>query len=39
MLQTVEWQRLSPFFPHGEIPVPFSDEATSMSVEGVSGRD
>ena len=30
-----EWQRLSPFFPHGEIPVPFSEGATSMSVEGI----
>ena len=30
-----EWQKLSPFYPHGGIPVPFSDEATSMSVEGI----
>lgn len=30
-----EWQRLSPFFPHGGIPVPFSEPLTSMSVEGV----
>ena len=30
-----EWQRLSPFFPHGGIPVPFSDGITSMSVEGI----
>lgn len=28
------WVQLSPFYPHGGIPVPFSDE-TSMSVEGV----
>lgn len=30
-----EWQRLSPFYPHGGIPVPFSERVTSMSVEGV----
>lgn len=30
-----EWQELSPFYPHGGIPVPFSDGVTSMSVEGV----
>lgn len=30
-----EWQKLSPFFPHGGIPVPFSEGFTSMSVEGV----
>lgn len=30
-----EWQKLSPFFPHGGIPVPFSNGATSMSVEGI----
>ena len=30
-----EWQKLSPFYPHGGIPVPFSDEVTSMSVEGI----
>ena len=29
------WQRLSPFFPHGGIPVPFMNGATSMSVEGI----
>lgn len=29
------WQRLSPFFPHGGIPVPFMEGVTSMSVEGV----
>lgn len=27
--------RLSPFYPHGDIPVPFSDGLTSQSVEGV----
>jgi hypothetical protein len=27
--------RLSPFFPHGGIPVPFSSCCTSMSVEGI----
>lgn len=30
-----EWQRLSPFYPHGGIPVPFSEGVTSQSVEGV----
>lgn len=30
-----EWQHLSPFYPHGGIPVPFSEGVTSMSVEGV----
>lgn len=30
-----EWQRLSPFYPHGGIPVPFSEGVTSMSVEGI----
>lgn len=30
-----EWQKLSPFYPHGKIPVPFSEGVTSMSVEGV----
>ena len=30
-----EWQKLSPFYPHGGIPVPFSDGVTSMSVEGI----
>lgn len=30
-----EWQKLSPFYPHGGIPVPFSDGIRSMSVEGV----
>ena len=30
-----EWQKLSPFYPHGGLPVPFSEGITSMSVEGV----
>lgn len=29
------WQRLSPFYPHGGIPVPFLNGTTSMSVEGI----
>ncbi|SFK14375.1 DUF6939 family protein [Streptomyces pini] len=29
------WVRLSPFFPHGGIPVPFSGGLTGRSVEGV----
>lgn len=29
------WVQLSPFYPHGGIPVPFSPDVTSMSVEGV----
>lgn len=29
------WVRLSPFFPHGGIPVPGHPERTSQSVEGV----
>jgi hypothetical protein len=29
------WVRLSPFYPHGGIPVPFSPGLTSRSVEGV----
>ena len=29
------WIRLSPFFPHGGIPVPFSPGMYSMSVEGI----
>lgn len=28
-------QKLSPFYPHGNIPIPFSDGATAMSVEGI----
>jgi len=27
--------KLSPFYPHGDIPVPFSKNFTSMSVEGI----
>lgn len=30
-----EWKKLSPFYPHGGIPVPFSDGVLSMSVEGI----
>lgn len=30
-----EWKKLSPFYPHGGIPVPFSEGVTSMSVEGI----
>lgn len=30
-----EWKKLSPFFPHGQIPVPFSDGVFAMSVEGI----
>ncbi|HEY1351193.1 MAG TPA: hypothetical protein VGF67_16355 [Ktedonobacteraceae bacterium] len=29
------WMRLSPFYPHGNIPVPFSPGYTSASVEGI----
>lgn len=29
------WVRLSPFYPHGDIPVPFTPEVTAQSVEGV----
>ena len=29
------WVRLSPFYPHGEIPVPFSPGVFAQSVEGV----
>ncbi|WP_439956774.1 DUF6939 family protein [Nocardia fusca] len=29
------WERLSPFFPHGGIPVPYSGEVTDQSVEGI----
>jgi hypothetical protein len=28
------WVKFSPFWPHGEIPVPFSSGVASMSVEG-----
>ncbi|MFF0415551.1 DUF6939 family protein [Kitasatospora sp. NPDC004745] len=29
------WVRLSPFYPHGGIPVPYSDGVTGESVEGI----
>lgn len=29
------WVRLSPFYPHGGIPVPFTPSVTSESVEGI----
>ncbi|MEU4116540.1 hypothetical protein AB0F71_18865 [Kitasatospora sp. NPDC028055] len=29
------WVRLSPFYPHGDIPIPYSDGETSQSVEGI----
>lgn len=29
------WVRFSPFYPHGDIPVPFSPGTFSMSVEGI----
>jgi hypothetical protein len=29
------WVRFSPFFPHGNIPVPFSSSSFASSVEGV----
>lgn len=29
------WVRLSPFYPHGGIPVPFSPGVTGQSVEGI----
>jgi hypothetical protein len=29
------WIRFSPFYPHGDIPVPFSQGWTSASVEGI----
>ncbi len=29
------WVRFSPFYPHGNIPVPFSPECTAESVEGI----
>lgn len=28
-------QKLSPFYPHGNIPIPFSNGATAASVEGI----
>lgn len=32
---TDPWVRLSPFYPHGGIPVPFAEGVTGQSVEGV----
>jgi hypothetical protein len=29
------WQKFSPFFPHGEIPVPHSGDVYAFSVEGI----
>lgn len=29
------WVRFSPFFPHGNIPVPFSDGVVASCVEGI----
>jgi len=29
------WVKFSPFYPHGGIPVPFSDGVTAQSVEGI----
>jgi hypothetical protein len=29
------WVRFSPFYPHGEIPVPLSPGHTAASVEGI----
>ncbi|MEU3570444.1 hypothetical protein AB0E96_18775 [Kitasatospora sp. NPDC036755] len=29
------WVRLSPFYPHGGIPVPYGEGVTSQSVEGI----
>jgi hypothetical protein len=29
------WVRLSPFYPHGGIPVPFSPGTVAQSVEGI----
>ncbi|MFD9740045.1 DUF6939 family protein [Umezawaea sp. NPDC059074] len=29
------WVRLSPFYPHGDIPVPFTPNTTGASVEGI----
>jgi hypothetical protein len=29
------WVRLSPFYPHGGIPVPFCEGVTAQSVEGI----
>lgn len=32
---TDEWVKLSPFYPHGGIPVPFSDGLTASCVEAI----
>jgi hypothetical protein len=32
---TEPWVRFSPFYPHGNIPVPFSSGVVSTSVEGI----
>ena len=29
------WVRFSPFFPHGDIPVPFMSDSVGASVEGI----
>ena len=29
------YKTLSPFYPHGGIPIPFSGSVTSQSVEGI----
>jgi hypothetical protein len=29
------WRRFSPFYPHGDIPIPFTPNQTAMSVEGI----
>jgi hypothetical protein len=29
------WIRFSPFYPHGDIPVPFSSDYVSASAEGI----
>ncbi|MEM7334963.1 MAG: hypothetical protein AAF490_23000 [Chloroflexota bacterium] len=32
---TEPWVKFSPFYPHGDIPVPFSAPLTAQSVEGI----
>lgn len=29
------WVKFSPFYPHGNIPIPFSPDVTAQSVEGI----
>jgi hypothetical protein len=29
------WVKFSPFYPHGNIPVPFSPDVTAQSIEGI----